>query len=236
MLAGVLNSLARRVRRDGTDYRFDPRLGLWDSLGIILRVGGGIARGLRFRWRFERAGGLLLVGRGVRLSNLSHVSFQRNLVIEDLAELQGLAERGVHFGANVTIGRGAMIRPSGYYGRDMGVGLTVGDASNIGIGSYLGCSGGIRIGAHVMMGPYVRIFSENHVFDDPDVPMSSQGIVHGAVAVEDDCWLGAGATILAGVTVGRGSVVAAGAVVTKGVPPYSIVAGVPGRVVGRRRA
>ena len=51
------------------------------------------------------------------------------------------------------------------------------------------------------------------------------------VVVEDDVWIGAGAIILKGVTVRRGSIVAAGAVVTRDVEPYSIVAGVPAKMV-----
>jgi acetyltransferase-like isoleucine patch superfamily enzyme len=52
--------------------------------------------------------------------------------------------------------------------------------------------------------------------------------------IEDDVWLGYGAIVLTGVTVGRGSVVAAGSVVTRDIPPYSIAAGVPAEIVGKR--
>ena len=54
------------------------------------------------------------------------------------------------------------------------------------------------------------------------------------VIIEDGCWLGANITILKGVTLGRGSVVAAGAVVTKSFPPYSIVGGVPAKLIKMR--
>ena len=52
--------------------------------------------------------------------------------------------------------------------------------------------------------------------------------------IEDDVWLGYGTVVLTGVTVGRGSVVAAGSVVTRDIPPYSIAAGVPAKVIGQR--
>lgn len=52
--------------------------------------------------------------------------------------------------------------------------------------------------------------------------------------IEDDVWLGFGTIVLTGVTVGRGSVVAAGTVVTRDIPPYSIAAGVPARIIGKR--
>ena len=54
------------------------------------------------------------------------------------------------------------------------------------------------------------------------------------VIIEDDVWLGCNVTILKGVTIGRGSVVAAGAVVTKSCEPYSLIAGVPARVIKKR--
>lgn len=54
------------------------------------------------------------------------------------------------------------------------------------------------------------------------------------VVIEDDVWLGYGTIVLTGVTVGRGSVVAAGSVVTRDIPPYSIAAGVPAKVIGKR--
>ena len=55
-----------------------------------------------------------------------------------------------------------------------------------------------------------------------------------AVVIEDDIWTGANVTILKGVTIVRGSVVAAGAVVTKSCPPYSIIGGVPAKVLKMR--
>lgn len=54
------------------------------------------------------------------------------------------------------------------------------------------------------------------------------------VVIEDDVWCGANVTILKGVTIGRGAVIAAGAVVTKSCPPYSIVGGVPAKILKYR--
>lgn len=55
-----------------------------------------------------------------------------------------------------------------------------------------------------------------------------------AVVIEDDVWCGANVTILKGVIIGRGSVIAAGAVVTKSCPPYSIIGGVPAKIIKKR--
>jgi acetyltransferase-like isoleucine patch superfamily enzyme len=67
-----------------------------------------------------------------------------------------------------------------------------------------------------------------------DIPMKEQGVTQKGVVIEDDCWIAANSVILDGVRIGRGSVVAAGAVVSRDVPPFSIVAGVPARVIKNR--
>jgi dTDP-4-dehydrorhamnose 3,5-epimerase len=72
-------------------------------------------------------------------------------------------------------------------------------------------------------------FAENHQFDDRRRLIRERGITIG-----DECWLGSGCVILDGVLIGKGSVIAAGCVVTKSVPPYIIVAGIPGRVIRER--
>lgn len=117
--------------------------------------------------------------------------------------------------------------------------IEIGDDVFIGPGAtMLATDSQITIGNKVMFGPNVTIIGGDHnasivgkyMFDvkekrpEDDLP----------VVIDDDVWIGAGAIILKGVTVGRGSIVAAGALVTKSVPNYSVVAGVPARVVNRR--
>ena len=135
----------------------------------------------------------------------------------------------------MTVGRFAIIRGSRQYGgAQLGEGLIVGNNSNIGPYCYVGCSGGIRIGNNVMMAPRCSLFAENHNFDDMSQTLKAQGIKRAPIDIEDDCWIASHSVILAGVTIGRGSVVAAGSVVTKSMPPYSIIAGVPARVIKSR--
>jgi len=89
----------------------------------------------------------------------------------------------------------------------------------------------VTIGDRVFTSPFTQIIAVNHIFDDPKRPFTDQGITAEGIVIEDDCWLGAGAVITDGVRVGKGSVVAAGAVVTKDVPPHSVVAGVPAKII-----
>lgn len=87
--------------------------------------------------------------------------------------------------------------------------------------------GGITIEDDVMIGPRVNIVTENHPLD----PAKRRALDLKSVCIKKNVWIGAGATILPGVTIGENSVVAAGAVVNKDVPPNVIVGGVPAKVL-----
>jgi len=116
----------------------------------------------------------------------------------------------------------------------MGVGLMIGDDVGISQNCFIQVRGRVTIGSHVMFGPNVSIFSENHGFNSLDSPMISQPTIRGEVIIEDDVWLGTRSVILSGVRIGTGAIIAAGALVNKDVPPYSIVAGVPGKIIKSR--
>jgi acetyltransferase-like isoleucine patch superfamily enzyme len=210
----------------------------WDSfstLGVLVRMGIWMFRGMLVRWRFGSAKGLFLIGKGVTIRQASFIHAGKNFIAQDHCEINGLSQKGLVFGDKVTIGSYAIIRPTNLYGGEAGVGLKVGNNSSIGPYAYIGCSGYIEIGDNVMMSPRVSIYSENHNFSETTLPMIEQGVTRSFVKIEDDCWLAANSVILAGVTVGKGSVVAAGSIVTKDVPPYSIVAGNPARIIKSRK-
>jgi acetyltransferase-like isoleucine patch superfamily enzyme len=107
--------------------------------------------------------------------------------------------------------------------------LSIGDNSGIGFACYLGCAGGLTIGSRVLMGPYVMIYTTNHVWSERLGRYHGQGEKLAPVCIEDDVWLGAGCIILPGVTVARGTTVAAGAVVASDTLPQTVVGGVPAK-------
>jgi PAS domain S-box-containing protein len=92
----------------------------------------------------------------------------------------------------------------------------------------------IHIGSHVMIASNCHFFSYDHGTEPGLIMQEQQLKTKGSIVIEDDVWLGTGAIILSGVRVGKGAVIGAGSVVTKPVPPGSIAAGNPARVVGRR--
>ncbi|BAV06292.1 Acetyltransferase (isoleucine patch superfamily) [Filimonas lacunae] len=87
--------------------------------------------------------------------------------------------------------------------------------------------GGIVIEDEVLIGPRVNIVTENH----PMNPANRSALICKPVKVKRKAWIGAGATLLPGVTIGENAVVAAGAVVTRDVPDNTIVGGVPAKVM-----
>lgn len=113
--------------------------------------------------------------------------------------------------------------------------VTIGDWSTIGSNTTIGCSDSVSIGVAALIASGVSIRDTNHAFDDTEQYMSSQGITTAPIVIEDDVWIGANAVITAGVTVGRGSIIGANAVVTKDVEPWSIMAGVPARLIRSRK-
>ena len=194
-----------------------------DKFIIYKNTAGKALRGLWKRLFIRKVKGLFLVGKGVTVTHGSHIRCGRNVKFEDYAEIHGLCSEGLTFGDNVTISRGVMIRPSSYYGGDLGKGLVMGDHSSIGPYGYVGCSGKITIGSNVMLGPKCSLFAENHVFGNTDATIKEQGVKQKGITIEDDCWIGSNTIILDGVTIGKGSVIAAGSVVSKDVPAYSVL-------------
>ena len=114
-------------------------------------------------------------------------------------------------------------------------GIQVGKTFGVNSGAILDGRGGITIGDDAMIGPNVVIASSNHNYQQLDFPMSRVDHVMAAVVIGSDVWIGANAVITPGVRIGDGAVVGAGAVVTKDVAPYTIVGGVPAKVIGNRK-
>ena len=90
-------------------------------------------------------------------------------------------------------------------------------------------------GDYVMFAPGVMITGSDHEISDPLIPMyfTNRPDLDETI-IEDDVWLGARSIVMSGVRIGKGSVVAAGSVVTKDVAPYSIIAGVPAKLIRKR--
>lgn len=215
--------------------RFDAD---WTNRGkfySLLTMAFWFIRGSIRRLFFKKTKGLVLIGPSVKIPGSHLLTVGKNFIAERGCEINCISKNGIEFGDKVTIGSYAIIRPSNIYGGEVGEGLKVGNNSNIGPYAYIGCSGFIEIGDNVMISPRVSIYAENHNFDSTESTIKEQGVTKKSVTIEDDCWIAANSVILAGVIIGKGSVIAAGSVVTKNIPPYSVVAGVPAKVIQQRK-
>ena len=141
----------------------------------------------------------------------------------------------LHFGKEITIGKYSYFLPlKNFAGVEYTPKITIGDGCWIGIRNSFACIKSIEIGKDVLFAGYVHITDHSHGFENIDEPIMKQPLISkGGVVIEDQCWLGFGCEILSGVHIGKHSVVAAHAVVTKDVPPYSVVAGNPARIIKR---
>lgn len=121
-------------------------------------------------------------------------------------------------GTNVNIEPGAILQES----------VIIGSNTNIGINCVM--SNDVTISSEVMMGQDCLIYTNNHKFDKENLWYDGYTETK-PVLIEEYTWIGARCIILPGVTIGKGSTVGAGSVVTKSIPPYSIAAGNPAKVI-----
>lgn len=152
----------------------------------------------------------------------------KNLILSPGIEISGF--ENIQLGDNVQISKRCSIHAHNY-GK-----LLIGNNFGMNVNSTLGASdnGEIIIGDNVMIAQNVVIRSSNHKFDDISIPISMQGHTGGRIVVGNGCWIAANVVITSNVNIGEHSIIAAGAVVTNDIEPYSIVGGVPAKLIRKR--
>ncbi len=190
-------------------------------------VGVGI-RAIAYRLILQMDG-IAAIEQNVRIRYADHVRLARGAYIDEGAYLHAMPS-GIEIGENSYVMHHAELHVFNFRNLPH-AGIKIGKNCLISEFNVLRGQGGITIGDNVYTSPFVQMVAVNHVYADRDLPIISQGITAQGIVVEDNCWIGSGAVILDGVRIGRGAVVAAGAVVSKNVPPYTIVAGIPAKVV-----
>lgn len=190
-------------------------------------VGVGV-RGLFYRLILKMEGVAAIESR-VRIRFADNIKLGHGVYLDEDVYLHACPQ-GIDIGDGTIVMHGAVLHV--YNFRDMPKSrIKIGKDSLIGEYSVIRGQGGVEIGDRVYTSPFTQIIAVNHVFDDPKRPFVEQGITAEGIVIEDDVWLGAGAVITDGVRVGKGAVVAAGAVVTKDVAPYTVVGGVPAKMI-----
>ena len=128
-------------------------------------------------------------------------------------------------------GNDVIVKDHCYFGN--GERLSVGNRSQLGQNARL--NGCITMGDDCVMGPDVVMMAIGHEFSDRKIPINLQGATEEKpIIIGNDCWIGTRVIVLPGVSIGSHSIVAAGAVVTKSFPEYSIIGGVPAKLLKSR--
>lgn len=170
----------------------------------------------------KSAGDGVQIGRGVTFRHPGKISIGEGTAIDDgcVLDARGIDDDSFSIGRDVIIARGTAVTSKTAQGS-----VEIGNDSTIGKNCILSSSGGIQIGNWVGVGGGCYLGGGRYRTDRTDVPMMKQELyTEGPVVIGDDCWIGAGAHILDGVTVGRGSIIGAGAIVREDVPEYTVVA------------
>jgi acetyltransferase-like isoleucine patch superfamily enzyme len=163
---------------------------------------------------FKKNFGVVLIGQGCKISNSALINAELNCIIEigDFTEiLHGCLL--MTYGGSIKIGSYCSINP-----------YTI----------IYGHGSGTIIGNNVMIAGHCMVIPANHNFSRIDIPINQQGIHSNGIIIEDDVWIGAGCQILDGITIGKGSIIAAGSVLNKSTNPYSVMAGIPAKLIKTR--
>ena len=193
-----------------------------------------LLRGLK-AFGFNNSPKKLMLGKNVRFFNKSNIRLGNWVRIEDYTYVSALGKGKISIGNGSGIGAFSRIVISTSFD-NIGSHITIGNNVGIGEYAYLGGAGGLDIGDECIVGQYFSCHPENHVYDKLSESIRYQGTTRQGIKIGRNCWIGSKVTILDGVEIGDNSVIAAGAVVTKSMPPYSVIGGVPARVLKDRRS
>ena len=214
------------------EYHLDRSVPLTLLTGTALRRLTWLVRGFVKCGFLQRRLPIVFMAPHVDLRHATSIRFGKGVTLERGVIIDGLSHDGIVLGDNVAIGAYSLVRASSP--SSLGAGVRMGSNSAIDAYSFIGAAGAVLIGENVIMGQHVSFHAENHNYNRTDIPIKHQGVRRRGIVIEDDCWIGSNTTFLDGSHVGRGCVIAAGSIVRGEIPPYSVAAGAPARVLKSR--
>lgn len=226
MIRRLISFTVSKLRKE--EFTLDPNIPVGYMCGLLWSK----AIQLVYGWMVMRRSRCFVSPRST-IRCRSKIKTDGFLMVAEDTVIDALSTDGIRFGNGVSVGRGTTIICTGSV-KTLGKGLVVGNNVGLGEKCHYGCAGGIEIGDNTIMGIYVTMHSENHIFVDPSQPIRAQGVTHKGIRIGRDCWLGAKVTVLDGAVIGNGCVVAAGAVVRGTFPDKCIIGGVPAKIIGYR--
>lgn len=180
---------------------------------------------------FYRIKSLIFVENRVKIICKSKIKVGISLNIGYGSFINALSKNGILFGDRVSIGKFTTIECTGTINQ-IGEGLVVGNDVGLGSHGFWGCAGGIKVEDKTIFGNFVSLHSENHNFENIEIPIKEQGVNRQGIVIGSNCWIGSKVTILDGVTIEDGVIIAAGALLTKGTyKKNGIYGGVPAKLI-----
>ena len=178
-----------------------------------------------------RTGRNVTFGCNVVLRHPHKIRIGDDVVIDDgcCLDAKGEDNNGIDIGAGVFIGRGTILSCKNGD-------IEIGARANIGFNCEIFSGARVRLGSDTLLAAYTYLVGGDHNHDRTDIPVLQQERVARGIEVGDNVWLGAHVVVADGVTIGRDAIVGAGAVVRRRIPPFSVAAGVPARVIRDRRS
>jgi len=173
------------------------------------------------------------IGSHVIVRNPARISLGARTYIDSFVHLEGISE---HPQGGIILGEGNYVHNFCVISATYSGYVRTGRDCSFNPATQIFGAGGVEIGDNVLVGGMAAIIGYSHGFDERSIPISQQPITAQGIRIGSDVWIGAHATVLDGITVGDGAIVGAGSVVTHDVPPHTVVAGVPARVLRRRGA
>jgi acetyltransferase-like isoleucine patch superfamily enzyme len=132
------------------------------------------------------------------------------------------------------IGAGTLLEPNVWITAPGAARVRIGEGTFLNIGVMVAATQLVEIGSHCMLANGCFVTDGNHRFDDPSLPVTWQGFTSkGPTRIGDNVWCGANVVVTSGATIGDRCVIGANSVVTADIPPASIAAGAPARVLRR---
>jgi len=210
--------------KSGKAYAIDPNIPDGFFVRVLYKRIVMLVRG------YIKMGKKVYIGPYCTITNKKNVFMGNNATLEHHTIIDGYAYQKVSIGHGSRIGAYSLVSCTSHFSK-YGKGLVMGNNSAVGQFTEFGAAGGIEIGDDVIMGSYVSFHSENHNFTDTTKLIREQGVTSKGIKIGNNVWVGAKVSFLDGSEVGNHCVVAAGAVVNGIFPDYSVIGGVPAKIL-----